>query len=388
MFTRTTVAILTAYCLLFASFAHADSSADLLKQLQDQKAVLDAQKGVIDSQTGILTSQKALIDAKNPQFAGGKSGETTFGSSVDVFHANLYAYSALNTLAGKLCKLETLKNSTAIVLSSDDLASIAAASLLKEQLDGLITAYNAALNTTPPQGKRLAPLAAGYAAAMALSAAADFTRLFRTDQKVSQEVVTISDSDLANELSACAPQKFLLATSLAMPALLTQVPAVDSLWGKYMKAAALRATAQAVQIADDAELATMDKTKLPTPLDRSTFIDLQTSTDRLKALSTAHSNLDPLFTGSNDTTKEPNLLRLLRGEALLKKASESNTVLLTASVVLKGGFSVVSQSIWRADKFYSRGGLAVSYRAVKTDGSVLAAGVLSEESKPAEVHFH
>jgi len=390
MFTRVLVTIQAIPLLLFVALAHADDNADLIKQLQAQKALLDAQKDVIDSQSGILTSQKSLIDAQYPKFTGGKSGETAFGSSMDTFHANLFAYGALNSLATKLCAESHLKSASVVfVLSGDDLASVGVMRLVQDQLTELIDSYHKVIKEAPTTGheKRMAALAP-YAAAMALSSIADLTRLFRTDLKVSQETVNLSDADLANALSACGTDKFLLSASLATKPLLEAAHDDNSLWGQYKLATELRAQAQAAQLAADAEIATLDKTKPKNEAERKRYVELQTLSDRVKGLVTAQDKVETLFTGVNDSSKEPNLLRLLRGEALFKKINASpQASLLTATVVLKGGFSVVSQSIWRADKFYSRGGLAVSYRVLKADGSVVAAGVLNEESQPAEVHF-
>lgn len=387
MVARIFPAIVAGLLLSFHSVAYADAAADQLKALQDHKALLDAQQGVIASQTSILTAQKAQIDAMYPAFSGGKNGDITSGSSLDTFHANLNAYNALTALAGRFCTWPEVETYPALVLSSDDLAAIATAKILKDQLDGLLADYKDALQTVAPKGERIALIAGAYAAATALTAVADLTRLFRTDQQVSQETVALSDADFANALSACAPRTFLLASSLATAALLT-APTPGSLWGKYEDAAQLRARAQAVQAEDEAELATIDKSKLTNRDDRKTFIALQASADRLKAILAAHANLDLVFLGSNDTTKEPNVLRLLRGEALLNKITTTPKIqILTANVILKGGFSIISKSIWRADRFYSRGGLVVSYRLMTPDGSVVKAGIVSQESLPQEVLF-
>jgi hypothetical protein len=379
---------------LSATVLHAEDNTELIKQLQDQKALLDAQKGLIESQSALFTSQKSLIDAQYPQFPGGKGGGTTFGASVDTFHANLFAYGALNSLANRLCALPVFGNTPQVlVLSADDLDSIAATRLFKNQLNGLVAAYDDVLKTKEPEVTRVAPLAGTYAAAVALSSLADFTRLFRTDKKVSQESVTLSDSDLANEIAGCLDtvskqHKFLLASSLMLPALLVDSPDSASLWGKYEEAAKLRISAQKLKAEDDAELEALDKAKLTTKEDHKKFVDLKSSSNRLTALLTVQTNLDSTFTGVSDNTKEPIVLRLLRGEALLKQINnDPKPLLLTTNIVLKGGFSVVSQSIWRADKFYSRGGLAVSYRVENHDGKVLDAGILRAESAPSEVKF-
>lgn len=411
METRILAVLAVALCILSVPIAQADGNADLIKQLQDQKALLDAQKSLIDAQAGLLNSQKSLVDAKYPDFTGGKTGSMTFGSSVDAFHANRYAYSALETVATKICKLDVLKGKRVLLLSSDDLASIAADRLLMDQLSSLNKAYDTALKPTPPEvelpptkGPYLA-VPGLYTAAIALSSIADFTKLFRTDQTVSQEAVTLSDSDLANALigtcvaapaarakptseatasPAAEPVQppFFLASYLSIPALLNENS--SKLWKGYMAANNNRANALALQLANDVELSGMDKTKLTTR-----YVTLQASSAQIKALLATHAQLDTIFTGVNDTTKEPNLLRLLRGEALLDHFTKNkDTLLLTANIVLKGGFSVVSKSIWREDKFYSRGGLAVSYRVMDTKGTVIAANVVSAESEPAEVKFH
>lgn len=376
METRALAVLVVTFCILSVPIAQADDNADLIKQIQDQKALLDAQKGLNDSKAGLLTSEKNLVDAQYPKFTGGKAGETTFGTSVDPFHANFYAYKALGSLAsdlaGALFKQTTLTDKKVLVLSSDDLASIAAYRLLKNQLDELNKAYEASLKlastptvdlvppTTPSTSVlKTIPI---YTAAMALSSIADFTRLFHTDQKVGQEAVTLTDSDLANALIHANPAKFLLATSLVIPELLDEKN--SKLWAEYNMANSNRVTVQALPSNMDANLA-----------------------KQFTALLAKHTQLDTIFTGVNETTKEPNILRLLRGEALYNAYQTDNTVYLTANVVLKGGFSVVSQSIWRQDKFYSQGGVVVSYRAMDKEGKVLAADILSKELAD-EVKFH
>lgn len=395
MKTRALAALVVALCILPVPIAQAEDDADLIKQLQDQKALLDAQKGLIDAQAGLLNSQKSLVDAKYPDFTGGKTGSMTFGSSVGAFHANRYAYSALETVAKKICDSPALKDKNVLVLSSDDLASIAADRLLKNQIDSLRKAYDAALQSTPPTVERTPSMGQDrfsafdpglYTAAVALSSIADFTKLFRTDQTVSQEAVTLSDSDLATALSGCAPRKFLFASSLAIPALLGEKQSL--LWLSYLNANDLRAQALALQLKNDVAFSGMDKTKLATQKEREDYVTLRASSAQIKALLATHAQLDTIFTGVNDTTNEPNLLRLLRGEALLDHFTNKDTLLLTANIVLKGGFSVVSKSIWREDKFYSRGGVAVSYRVMDKYGTVIAANVVSAESEPAEVKFH
>jgi len=388
---NTVTALVMLYAALSVLVVNAADNVDAIKQLQDQKALSDAQKDLIKSQADALAAQKDLINAQFPKFSGGKSGEIAFsGSSVDSFHANLFAYDALSSLACKLAKNAAFADAKRVLLmSNEDLVSVVATRQVQYQIDQLVKDYKSLL---PEDIKfEVAITQLPYAVGTALSSIADLGRLFRTDQKISQENISLSDTDLANALIGCDPKKFVLPSSLSLSSYFLDAPNASALWNAYKEAGDYRSQVISKLKRARVELATMDASKLADKAgDRAKYIQLKTRADRIDSLLERHTSLDGIVLGVNETTKEPILVRLLRGEAIKNVVANKNekAVLLTASVVLKGGFSVVSQSIWREDKFYSRGGLVISYRAQNPDGSVIASGFMSEESSPARVHFH
>jgi hypothetical protein len=166
----------------------------------------------------------------------------------------------------------------------------------------------------------------------------------------------------------------------------------SAFWASYKKAQDLRAKSEAKGPVEIAELSVIDKTKIAgaSKEDKATFVKLTADTARRAALIAIHDKIETLVNGANEA-KYPNLLWILRGEEAIKQfdaAKADEGVLLSASIIAKGGFSVVSQSIWRSDKLYSRGGVAVSYRVLDPKShKVLSTGFVVEESDVQEVKF-
>jgi hypothetical protein len=334
----------------------------------------------------------AAVAARYPAFDGGKSGSIAAASSVDGFHATLGAYEALQTLAQGLCALPPIRAAGKVVLrSDDDVAALLAYRQLMPLIDGLARDFRAALASVPEEGRfarESVGTVAGYAGAAAFSSVASLGRLFRSDTKLAEESVALSDADLAAAIEACDLRRFVVVAHLATPEVLAR-PAAAGLRGRLQSLRELRGAADVAWAAAAAEVAAMERPRITlTREERKRYAVVQTVSLRLKALATTHDRLETALATVDDASGEPALLRLLRAEALENLlAAEPGAVLLSASVALRGGFSVVSQSIWRADRFYSQGGLAVRYRMEKADGTVLGTGLLTQESPAREVHW-
>ena len=341
---------------------------------------------------GTATDTVAAVAARYPAFDGGKSGSIAAAGSVDDFHATLAAYAALQTLAQGLCALPPISAAGKVVLrSDDDVAALLAYRQLMPLVDGLAREFRAALASVPEEGRFTrdsAGTVAGFAGAAALSSVASLGRLFRSDTKLAEESVALSDADLAAAIEACDLQRFVAVAHLATSAVMARTTTAG-LRGRLQSLRELRGVADVAWAAAAAEVAAMERPRITlTREERKRYAAVQTVSLRLKALATTHDRLEVALAAADDASGEPALLRMLRAEALESLlAAEPGAVLLSASVALRGGFSVVSQSIWRADRFYTQGGLAVRYRLERADGTVLGAGLLTQESPAREVHW-
>lgn len=390
---RTQKAALVLSLYLVASplaFGDTDPNAEEKLRLQQQKELLEARKE-------LLEAQKALVDAQYPKFTGGKAGALTFGTSVDVFHATVNAHRALRDLSIRICNDESLKAvAIVVVVADEDLKAATAHRLVNRQLGELVKAYKALEGDEARPQTRNSPVAGAavplYAAATALSSIADLTKLFRSDVKVSPEEVPLTDNDLLSAISACPGFASKVKSSQSFMAVKALDEGQSIFWSLYKEAQKLREKAESNGAVQSAELALFDKAKIAAASkeDKAAFVKLTADTTRRAALITIHDKIEALVS-SVDDAKYPNLLRILRGEEAAKQfeaAKSANGVLLSASIVAKGGFSAVSTSVWRADRLYSRGGVAVSYRVVNPrDQSVLSAGFVDQESGTQEVKF-
>ncbi|QJR16705.1 hypothetical protein [Usitatibacter palustris] len=371
------------------AIADTDPNAEEKLRLQQQKELLEAQKALLDA-------QKALFDAQFPKFTGGKAGALTFGTSVDPFHATVNAQRALRLLGDRICTDKALKAAPTIVIVADeDLKAATAYRLAHRQLDVLVKAYESLAGDDKTPKTRSSPIAAGMAVpafATALSSIADLTRLFRSDLKVSPEEVAVSENDLLSAIAACEGFAGKVKTSQTMTMKMLD-EGQSTFWAAYKKAQTLRAEAEARGPVEVAELSVFDKAKIgaASKEDKAAFVKLTADTTRRAALITIHDKIETLVGGASEA-KYPNLLWILRGEEVVKQFDVAKAapggVLLSANIVAKGGFSVVSTSIWRSDRFYSRGGVAVSYRVVDPKNqNTLSAGFVDQESDVQRVKF-
>ena len=95
----------------------------------------------------------------------------------------------------------------------------------------------------------------------------------------------------------------------------------------------------------------------------------------LDAMLTRLSTLDP-------ATKVPGLVTILRGELAQGLLEIAKGHILSVKVVVKGGSSLKTSSIWRNDRLYASGGVVISYRIsdAASLGKIESAGVLTVES--------
>lgn len=338
-----------------AAKPHVNPQQSTIDELNDRKAVIAAQNELIDTQTKLIKSTYPAFDDKF-----GKAGGVTIESAErDKFHVTARAAGAFADVARKLVAIAKVPlqpdqkaTRPVLLLTESDRAAWQTYLVENIALQGLESRVGDALGTRP---KAFAPMAGLYAAGLALSQIAGFTKLFRTDKSVAFTDALIPDEALLDQVAAGLPAD-----------------------GTYYPAAEIDGSMASNYDSDYLG-------KLNALLPRRA--ELVAKGDAAKDLLKEVDDLATRLVTQDATSKVPLLLTVLRGELAGKHASLPGVLVLSVKVVSKGGTSLKTSSIWRGDRLYASGGLIASYRLADGQNSfrLLKAGIVSSESGFVEV---
>jgi hypothetical protein len=361
--------VLLAHYLTWSYAVAADgSTADKVKALQDLKDVLDAQKKLIDAQKDLLGSQKSLLEAEFPKISGGKEGTIEFKSGgADNLHAHVQTYQALSRAASDVCdKVNASLNDkeSVVLLSADDIKMSGQYRIALSDLQSLQKMFEDAV------GQKVAITGTGlelYGAAIALTTIADFTKLFRTNRTLYAESTTVADEELTNLVAQCIKRSVIYPAVQFDSAIASGTSSfIDALHGLDVHRAKV-----------DSLIMELSAKEKRTPSDEARLA-------ALKTLAARHDKFVTAMAASDEANKTPILFYLLRGEIVANAVKSANIPLLTTKISKQGGFSMITSSIWRSDRFFSSGGVVVSYRLV-SNGQLRTAGSVPADSPFVEV---
>ena len=308
----------------------------------------------------ILTAQKDLIDAKNPTITGGKDGTIVKSTdNLDSFHSTIQTYQALNQPAKEICEAAFQKaknkNQKVVFIDEDDALKFTQYKVIKNQMDDI-------LKPPPPgEAKPLNLSLTLYAVGALINSVTAFSKLFRTNREVFSEDVTIVPSAwnaaLFNQCSQTKTKDQQLKFNIGSMGFDASLLLGES---KFMK--------KVTELKEiKAELG--DSKKEEAAKIELLLTSLYKDNGAVLSQLLQSEYLEKEITLNEDGT------RIANDGALIAKTE----------IVKKTGFTMKTSNIWRSDRLYSSGAVAVVYSLSNKDGTVLASDIVINETELKEV---
>lgn len=331
---------LCSLAVLAADHVNPDQAA--IDALNDKKALLEAKEGVAKAENALA---KAESEAFPDSF--GKKGALSL-SGTDTVRVAAKTAQAFKRAATQIAEVLKSEEDFVVLLSDADRISIPIYRAEDKTLRRLLELARPHVEGATPEGAEL--LALGTM----LSQVAQFTQLFRTDRSVTFVSSTLPEDLLFDLVAAAAPQK-VLYPGAEVDSLLAASSISTRFGSSLTTLAAMRESLGSIKVAE-----------------------------RKAAAAEVIAQIDQFLTrlaAVNESTKTIGLLSVLRGELASSFLELAKGGVLTVRVLAQGGTTLKTQSIWRSDRYFVSGNVAVSYRLVSkgSPAKVLRSDIVSSD---------
>ncbi len=270
----------------------------------------------------------------------------------------MQTYQALNQPAKEICdavfqeanKKANIKN--VVFIDTDDALKFTQYQVIKNQMDDLLGKTDKSPITIKTVGLAL------YSADVLINSVTAFSKLFRTDREIFSEDVTIEPSAWSAALfNQCSQTK-------------TKDQKID------FKIASMGFDAKLLLGQSDFLKKVTELKVIKAVLEHD---DQTAKDDDLKAK--VELILTALYKDNGVT-----LSQLLQSEYLDNQiTSKDQTLIAKTQIVKSTGFTMKTSNIWRSDRLYSSGAVAVVYSLSDNKGTVLASDIVINETELKEV---
>ena len=328
----------------------------------DEQTEVQKKTAELTQQTELLKAEVALLQAKWPQFAGGKEGKLGKGTGgVYALGAWDQVYERLGDAVDEICAalMSAKTNTPPVLLSAADLdAGLRYRIAAREQqaILAAIAQLTAPVAAADPAKGGVGAMATPLATVAAvLPSLMSLTKLFRTDVALHDETVAIAERTLTDLVHRRARDAHALSLGY---------PAVAGLYA--LSGAQTTAFGQGVEDIINQRSAV-----------QGVIDDKSNATKGAQAtalLARMDKFVAELYTVPATAGARAPIAEVLLGEAVGAAVKGSGAMLLVA-IVQQGGNSMITSNAWREDRLYVGGGVVVDYKLID-QGQLLASGTI------------